>query len=451
MAYTKFIAAIDIGTHYTRGIVGTRKENKKLLILAHETEETGNSMQRGCVYNPENIANTVKRIISKMENKLGNLTISKIYVGFGGQSLRTVSNIETIRIGGTVTRETVLSLWDKCLRYRMDDLDVIDTLPPQYLLNGRNEISPVGKTCNSLEASYKQVVARPLIRTQLRKIIEERLGLEMVDILASPLALAEVLLTEDDKEEGCVLINFGAGTTSFVIYRSGQVEMMKVIPLGGNAITQDIATFFSISETEAERIKQIYGRAVSNETLDTKKLINVNSSKGKSANKQILLKDVEKIVEARIAEIIENVYFWVDSSNCLQFIGSGIIISGGGAGLKSLSTAIEKRFNISAHDATLVIDPEVEGRPMTNVLDYAAAIGMLCLGNANCAGEVETHVVHPPKPKPETLPPPTPPLPLEEKQTETKQEEPEIPKKPIEKKSRLGNLFDTVRKDLFNG
>ena len=454
MAYTNFIAAIDIGTHQIRGVVGTKKENGTILVIAYEAEETNKNVKRGCVCNPESIAHSIKRLVLKLENKMNGARIAKLYLGFGGQSLKTITNIETTRIGGIITRDAAQSLWDKCLHYRMEGIDVLATLPPQYMINGRYELSPVGKSCNSLEASYKQVVVRPQVRTQLYKLVEDHLKREVAGIIPAPLALAEVMLTQDDKEDGCVLVNFGAGTTSFAIYRGGHVETMKVIPLGGDTITQDLATFFSISENEAERVKQIYGRAISTETKDTKQLISVNTTKGKTAYKQILQKDVERIVEARTAEIIENLYHWVEEADCLPDLRCGIILTGGGSGMKNLATAIEKRFNTETHDATIIAEPAFEGKPMTNILDYTVALGMLHMGSINCAGEMEdTQVIVPPKVVQPVEVPPTPSETVitETEEKEPKKEEPETKPNVRSGRNKFGDLFHKIGKEVFKG
>ena len=131
MAYTDFIAAIDLGSSHMVGMVGAKGPAGTLSIIAYEVENSDTCIRRGCVYNIKDAAGKIVRLIRKLENKLGGSRIGKIYVGVGGQSLRSINHAVSKVLGsGTVTEEVLKELDQECRQYRPDMLDVLDIAAP---------------------------------------------------------------------------------------------------------------------------------------------------------------------------------------------------------------------------------------------------------------------------------------------------------------------------------
>ncbi len=452
MAYTDFIAVIDLGTSHIVGMVGTKNENGVLSIIAYDnTEKSEGCIRRGCVYNVEETANKIIRVIRKLENKINGTKIAKIYVGVGGKSIRTLDHTVSKVLGaeGEVTLAVLQQLEEECRAFLPSMLDVLDITSPVYLLDGKEENDPLGISCSRIEARYKLIVGQPTIRRSILTNIAERLKLQIAGILVSPLALSELVLTPADKR-GAALIDFGAGITSVTIYKNGRLKALTVVPLGANLITRDIMSL-QVSEIEAERLKRTYGNALSEERDKEQQKIEINKIDG-FRMQEIALSDLNEIVEARSREIVENVYARLEDAGVSKDAGFKIIIAGGGSALKGLREAINKRFNMEVHYPLIqkeTIDGNVER--IANNQEFTTAVALLLQGKENCAYKPE-----PKKPIIEEVEyiqeEPAPVSSQDEKTDEKDKERIETPK--VKKESiwdKIKKRVDTTTGDLFNG
>lgn len=410
MAYSDFIAAIDLGSSHLVGMVGVKNESGAISVIAHEVESSSSCIRRGYVYNVEETANKVKRLILKLENKLQGSKIGKVYVGIGGQSLRSLEHTVPKILGpeGVVTEEIIDALYKECQGYHPDMLDVLDIVSPAYYLDGKFEPNPVGIPCNRIEARYKLIVGRPSLRRYVKNSIGERAKIEIAGLIISPLALAEAVLTEDEKNLGCALIDFGAGVTSLAVYKNGVLVNLSVIPFGGNLITKDI-TSLNMVDAEAERIKCTYGSALIEK--DNTANIQVSSAEGVGL-RQLPLSELNMVVEARTQEILENVYEQLKETGLMDNLGAGVVITGGASSLKNLTEVINKRLNTEVRFATLRKNVLERADFITSNPEYIVALSLLMKGDKNCCIYVAPPVVEPvvkePEPEPEQVPQPEP-------------------------------------------
>ena len=279
MAYTNFIAAIDLGTSHMVGMVGTKDATGALSIIAYEVENTSTGIRRGYVYNVKDAAANIKRLILKLENKW----MAQDQQGVCGcwrQSIRSLDHVVSRVLGaeGVVTEEIIDGLYEECKAFHPDILAVLYVVAPSYMVDGKPESNPVGVLCNRIEACYKLIVGRPALRLNVVNSVEQVAKVDIAGIQIAPLALGEVLLSESDKDLGCALVNFGAGVTSVTIYKGGKLANLSVIPLGSNLITKDITTL-RVVELEAERLKVTYGSAKADREHDME--IPLSTSDGK--------------------------------------------------------------------------------------------------------------------------------------------------------------------------
>jgi len=201
MQYTNFITAIDLGTSRMVGIVGIKNSAGTLSIIAHEVESASTCIRRGCVYNVEETANKVKRLILKLESKLYGAKIGKVYVGIGGMSLRSIDHVVPQSLGedGIISEEIIESLYKECQQYRPDMLDVLAAVSPTYYVDNEPVANPVGIPGNKIEAHYKLIVARPSLRNYIINSFRDRAKIEIAGILVSPLAMSDIILSGDEK------------------------------------------------------------------------------------------------------------------------------------------------------------------------------------------------------------------------------------------------------------
>ena len=422
MAYTDFIAAIDLGTSHIVGMVGTKNASGALSILAYEVEKAEGSIRRGCVYNGEEVAYHIGLLLRKLENKLDGAKIDKVYIGIGGQSLRSMDYTvnKVLGSGGEVTEAILQEMAKDCRMYRPAELDVFDIISPAYYLDGRAENEPLGVNCSRIDAKYKLIVGRPVLRRSIENTVKERIKRKVPRVLVSPIALANLVLTDAERQQGGILIDFGAGVTSVSAYRKGRLQMLYVVPFGSHLITRDIASGLDVSESEAERLKRVHGMALPNKEIEQQPL-DINRMDGVHTIKQT---NLDEIVEARVREIIENVYARVQDSNILKDGGYSIVIAGGGAMLKDLREAVKSRFKMDVRIASARRDL-IEGNDMiANNPEYMLAAALLLQCEENCAEQpevkVQTSTFVKPKVEPKANPAPTQPK-QEEKKVEAPQ------------------------------
>ena len=211
MIYAEFIAAIRLGTSRLTGIVGKRENNGSFTVIAYETEDAAGCIRRGCIRNVPETGTKIKLLISKLQQKMPGNRIGQVFVGMGGQSLRSEETLVSRPMTGhsSVTYELLDDLKNKLPR--LDGLDVLEIPEPACYLDGQLEANPVGIHCSKIEASYQRIV----VRNSFRSNIEEALKLAglkdgLAGIIVSPLALADAVLSDDEKEMGCALVDFGA-------------------------------------------------------------------------------------------------------------------------------------------------------------------------------------------------------------------------------------------------
>ncbi|MDR1919150.1 MAG: cell division protein FtsA [Tannerellaceae bacterium] len=447
MAYTDFIAALYLGTSRITGIVG-KKEAGLITVIAYETENSANCIHRGCVYNVKETANKAKEIIRRLEAKSPGSRIGKVYIGVGGQSIRSVKHSvsKSFETECMITDELKDSLLDDCKTYQPEGLDVLSVIPSTYDLDKRPALDPVGISCSLIEANYQLIVARPSIRKRIEEM-GKLAKIEIAGILPSPLVLADVVLSEDEKKRGCALIDFGAGVTSLSLYKNGCLLGLWVIPLGGNLITKDLADYLGIRETAVERLKRDYGNAIVNKDELTTFQVDVEPAERAT----VRLADFNTVIEARMQEILENVYDRLETVG-LKELRAGIVITGKTANLENLTTLIYNRLKPDIQDVRYACIREdlVIKAKQSNLEPDGITLGLLLEGKINCVEQtlppiapplVQTPIVQ--TPPPAAAPPPTPPPAEEKAQPESSG------RTPKKQKGRIGNKVSGFLGDLF--
>ncbi len=386
MAYTDFIAVIDLGSFHMVGMVGKKNENDILSIIAYDVEKSESCIRRGCVYNVEETANKIKRLILKLENKLKGSRIGKIYIGVGSKSIRTIDHTVSKVLGaeGEVTSAVLKQLEDECRTYQPSMLDVLEVTSPVYLLDGKEENEPLGISCSRIEARYKLIVAQPMIRRSIMTNIAERIKIPIAGIIVAPSALADLVLTPTDKQ-GAVLIDFGAGVTSVTIFKNGRLAALAVVPLGVGLITRDIMSSLRVSEMEAERLKRTYGSALPLDRDKEQQKIEIRKMDD-FRSQEMLLADLNEIIEARSREIVKNAYARLEDAGVAKELGFSVTIAGCGAALSNLREAVSECFGMEVHYPLIrkgTIDSSVE--MVANNPDFTTAVALLLQGKENCA------------------------------------------------------------------
>lgn len=373
MEQSGFIVGIDLGTSKIVGVLGRKNEQGVISILASESIPSDSSVRYGVIYNIDEVAGKIKKLINLLENKVGK-KIGKAYVSIAGKSLRAVEHIETKFMDGAtpITFAALDAMEQQAKLNKPDFYTNYSVLAPEYYLDGRYEEDPIDKLASTIEGHYRLVIGRPNIKANLIKSISEKAKIEVAGFIVGPVASSALVLDEEDRQKGCALVDFGAGTTTLSIYKGGLLRYMAVIPFGGRTITKDVQELGFVYDS-AETYKKRYGKI------------------GKDKNKPVSdvapdvdLRELNKVIQLRQDEIILNVLNQIKESGYADQLEAGIILTGGASQMEGLvdylteksqmpvKKAIAKRVYIN-NAAELLQNPS-----------YSQVLSLLIFANENC-------------------------------------------------------------------
>lgn len=383
MAAKDFIIAIELGSSKVTGIAGRKNLDGSISVLAVVKEDSSSFIRKGIVYNINQTVQCISNVVKKLSVSLKS-EIAQVYVGVGGQSIRSVKNVigkdlpnETI-----VTQEMVNELMDTNRNVLYQDQEILDAATQEYKVDNDIQLDPVGIQCSRLEGNFLNILWRKTFYRNLNKCFDSA-EVAIAEMYLAPLALADSVLTDAERRSGCVLVDLGADTTTVSVYYKNILRHLAVIPLGGNNITKDIASL-QMEESNAEKMKLKYGNAFTdNNDIDNTLMLPIDADRSVESRKFI------EIVEGRLQEIIENVWYQVPAEYADRLLG-GIILTGGGSNMKN----IDKAFRNHTHIEKIRVAKFVTQNITSNNPDITAhngmmntVLGILAKGDMNCAGE----------------------------------------------------------------
>ncbi len=378
----EFIVAIELGSSKMTGIAGKKNLDGSIQVLACVNEDSSAFIRKGVVYNIDKTAQCLTNIVSRLEKQL-KTTITQVYVGVGGQSIRSIRNIISKDLPGDtqVTQDMVIELMDENRNLIYPDQEILDAAVQEYKVDSQYQLDPVGIQCSHIEGIFLNILQRKTFYKNLNKCFETA-GINVAEMFLAPLALADSVLTEAERRSGCALVDMGADTTTVSVYSKNILRHLAVIPLGASNITKDIA-LLQMEESDAEKMKLKYASAYTeNNDIDNNMKYSIDAERQVDARKFI------EIVEGRLEEIIANVWCQVPEEYCDKLLG-GIILTGGGSNLKEIEKAFQNYTHIDKIRIAKFVTQTITG---TNA-DMAAhngmmntVLGLLAKGDINCAG-----------------------------------------------------------------
>ncbi|MES2800340.1 MAG: cell division protein FtsA [Bacteroidota bacterium] len=380
---SKIVVGLDIGTTKIACFVGRKNEHGKIEILSMgKAESLG--VQRGIVTNIDKTVQSIRAAIEEtIENIDGDLKIGLVNVGIAGQHIKSVQHrgiYTRTAPDGEISQTDVDALIEDMYKLVMNPgEDIIDVIPQEYIVDKEIGIKdPIGMAGRRLEANFHIITGHTNAVKNINKCIE-RADLQVKDIILEPIASAEAVLSDEDKEAGVVLVDIGGGTTDLTIFYEGIIRHTAVIPFGGNAVTEDIKEGCGIMRRHAEQLKMKFGSALSSENKDTE-VVCIPHLHGREP-KEITLKNLSGIIQARMEEIIELVNLEIVNSGFKKKILSGVVITGGGAQLKHLPQLFEYVTGLDSRigypNEHLASNPRFEG--LTSPM-YSTGIGLVLKG-----------------------------------------------------------------------
>ena len=341
MEKDEIVVGLDIGTTKICTIVGRKNEFDKIDILGYgKCESLG--VTRGVV---TNIVNTIESITKSVleASERSNVTIGSVYVGIAGQ------HIKSLQHRGMRTRD---SLDDEIEQSDIDTIvedmyklampsgeKIIHVIPQEYIIDNEQGIkNPIGMSGIRLEANCHIITGQITAAKNIYKCVD-RAKLNTLGLFLEPLASSEAVLTDEEKEAGVVLVDIGGGTTDIAIFQDGIIRHTAVIPFGGNVITEDIKIGCSIIRQQAELLKIKFGSALASENQENE-IVSIPGLRGREP-REISVRNLANIIQARMEEIIEHVHYEIKNSGFEKKLIAGIVITGGGAQLRHLVQLVE--------------------------------------------------------------------------------------------------------------
>ncbi|MCB9335634.1 MAG: cell division protein FtsA [Flavobacteriales bacterium] len=340
-ASSEIVVGLDIGTTKIVAIVGRKNEHGKLEILGMGRSESI-GVSRGVVSNIDKTVDSIRLAIDDAENKSG-VEIKVVNVGIAGQHIKSLQH-RGIRVRHSVDDE----INQNDINMLIDDMyklvmlpgeEIIHVLPQEYIIDNEQGIKdPIGMAGVRLEANFHIITGQVAAAKNIYKCVHKA-GLEVDDLILEPLASSEAVLSNEEKEAGVVLVDIGGGTTDIAIFQDGIIRHTAVIPFGGNVITEDIKEGCGIIKNQAELLKVKFGSALASESQENE-IVSIPGLRGRPA-KEISLKNLAHIIQARMEEILEHIYYEIKNSGYENKLICGIVVTGGGSQLKHITQLIE--------------------------------------------------------------------------------------------------------------
>lgn len=344
MENKKFAVGLDIGTTKIVAMVGQKnKFNKVEIIGIGKSKSLG--VHRGVVNNITQTIQSIQEAVSEAELK-SSAEIKNVVVGIAGQHIRSIQHSDYITRKNpeeVIDENDVEKLINQVYKLVMlPGEEIIHVLPQEFKVDGQAEIKePIGMYGGRLEANFHVVVGQVSSIKNIGRCIKSA-DLNMERITLEPIASSDAVLSEEEKEAGVALVDIGGGTTDLAIFKDGIIRHTSVIPFGGNVITDDIKEGCSIIQKQAELLKIKFGSAWPGENKETE-IVSIPGLRGHEP-KEISLKTLSKIINARIVEIVEQVFLEIKNyghDEQKKKLIAGIVITGGGSQLKHLKQLVE--------------------------------------------------------------------------------------------------------------
>jgi cell division protein FtsA len=339
----KVIVGLDIGTTKIACFVGTKNEHGKIEILSMGTSESL-GVRRGMVSNIDQTVQSIQAAVKEAQQRVeGELIIRVVNVGIAGQHIKSLQHrgIHTRnQIEDEISQRDIDALIEDMYKLVMvPGEEIITVLPQEYIVDSEQGVKdPIGMSGVRLEANFHIITGNVGASLNIHKCVE-RAGLEVKDIILEPIASADAVLSDEEKEAGVVLVDIGGGTTDVAIFHEGIIRHTAVIPFGGNIISEDIKEGCTIMKRQAEMLKTKFGSALASESQENE-IVCIPGLRGREP-KEISIRNLASIIQARMEEIVELVYYEIRNSGYEKKLIGGIVVTGGGSQLKHVTQLFE--------------------------------------------------------------------------------------------------------------
>ncbi len=404
MERKSYTVAVDLGTSNVVVTVGSRNAEGALdeeCVVSKPVE----GVRAGKIENIELVSNAIREAVSEVEARLG-LRISEAYAGLSGDFVRCARHTDHVFVldpQNGVCQRDVEALFDRMRNVQApDDETIMERVPQNYVVDDNQEVkNPVGSFGRKLSSTFNFILC---LKTPMQRLdmALKRLGIRMAGVFSNALVTPEAVLTPEEKEEGVAVVDVGGGVTDVTVYYHNVVRYIACIPMGATAINRDIRTM-GVPERLVESLKLRYGSAVA-ELAPEDKLVRVNGRTARDA-KDILLRNLATVIEARATDIAEFVAQEIKDSGYADRLACGIVLTGGSARLKDLDELFRRVTRMDVRVALPEAGITAESKEHVADPAFSTAVGILLKGSQTGAcAVVEMPASHRTAPQPQPQP-----------------------------------------------
>lgn len=376
----EIVVGLDIGTTKIACLIGRKTEHGKIEILGMG-KSPSLGVTRGVVANIEKTVQSIRAAVEEAEAKSG-VEVNVVNVGIAGQHIKSLQHrgmITRTSYEDEIGQEDVDALIDDMHNILINPgEEIIHVLPQEYIVDRQNGIKdPIGMAGVQLEANFHIITGQVAAARNIYRCVNKA-GLEVAELILEPLASSASVLSKEEMEAGVVLVDIGGGTTDLAIFHDGIIRHTAVIPFGGNIITEDIKEGCTIMQKHAEQLKTKFGTALPLASQENE-VVCIPGLRGRDP-KEISVKNLSNIINARMAEIIEHVYYEIKNSGYEKKLIGGIVITGGGSQMKHITQLFEY---ITGMDARIGYPNEhLSSNTNINVTSpmFATGVGLVAKG-----------------------------------------------------------------------
>lgn len=380
MQKDKIVVGLDIGTTKICAIVGKKNEYGKLEVLGMG-KAVSDGVIRGIVTNIDKTIHAIRKAITEAEEQAG-IDIRVVNVGIAGQHIKSAVHHGSITRKSNddeITIDDVNRLTNDMYRIVIPPgSEIIHVMPQDYVVDYEDGIKdPVGMSGVKLEADFHVITAQTNAINNVNKCIM-RAGLKIDNLILEPLASSLAVLSDEEKEAGVCLVDIGGGTTDIALFYDNIIRHTAVIPFGGNIITTDIKQGCSVMQHQAEQLKVRFGKAIAEEA-NPNEIVSIPGLRNRPP-KEISIKNLAHIIEARMEEIIELVHTEIITCGYENKLAGGLVITGGGSQLQNVQQLFEY---MTGMDARIGYPNEHLGKSKIEAVKspmYATGIGLVLSG-----------------------------------------------------------------------
>ena len=377
MSKPEIVAGLDVGSNQVCCVVGRQNESPGVVEIVGGARLPCRGVKGGVVINLHETAYAVQQVIEQVEDQTQE-TVRQVFLGLRGNHIESMNAHGAINISRTdkeITAEDVSGAIENAKTIRLSpDREILHSIPQEFSLNHQRGVpNPVGMEGNFLEVDVHILTASSSHLSNIYKAIAQA-GFDVTDPVYGMLAVGDIVITQEEKELGCLMIDFGGLTTGLAIYTEGSIRFSKELQIGSDFITRDISHNLRTSIAVAQDIKEKYGIAM-NSLLKNDAKFDFTAVDGRTIRESTRRQLVE-IIQPRLDQIFVMIDEEIKKSNMADaIVPGGVIVTGGGSMLEGLIQATEQALNSSSR---IGLPQDVNGpESITANPTYATAIGLL--------------------------------------------------------------------------